>query len=174
MSDSMLHEAYLKNGRLIRTAIRTELFGEFLSIVHLNPFNRIWKSLDQMFQEQGQRNKNYVPQMLQQNATGNTHQSQYIGRNAVRWLYSQGRQKAQTSHQSGYADRDTASAHIHNELDFILCMLVGMMMRSAGTVMQRLNRAIITTFPTVNVLAVGFILNSRLCNTKLIGILNER
>ena len=44
MSDSMLHETYLENGRFIRTAIRTEAFGKFLSIICLNAFNRIWKS----------------------------------------------------------------------------------------------------------------------------------
>ena len=45
MSDSMLHEAHLKNGRFIRTTIRTESFGKLLSIVRLNAFNRTRKSL---------------------------------------------------------------------------------------------------------------------------------
>ena len=51
-------------------------------------------------------------------------------------------------------------------------MLVGMMMRSAGTVAQRFNRTIITAFPAVNVLAVGFKLDGRLGNAVFVCIFN--
>ena len=52
-----------------------------------------------------------------------------------------------------------SSAHIHDELDLIPGMLVGMRVRFSGTVTQGLNRAVITAFPTVNILPVGFIFN---------------
>ena len=46
MSDCMLHKTYLENDRFIRTTIRNEPFGKFLSIIRLNAFNRTWKCLD--------------------------------------------------------------------------------------------------------------------------------
>ena len=51
---------------------------------------------------------------------------------------------------------------------------IGMVVRPARTVAKRLDRAVIAALLAVNVLVVGFILNSRFCNVKLIGILNER
>ena len=51
---------------------------------------------------------------------------------------------------------------------------IGMVVRPARTVAKILDRAVIAALLAVNVLAVGFILNSRFCNVKLIGILNER
>ena len=49
--DTMLHETNLKNGGFIRTAIRTETFCEFLTIISLNALNKTWKCLDKMLEE---------------------------------------------------------------------------------------------------------------------------
>ena len=53
MFDPMLHQLDLKNGRLVRTAIRGESFGKLLPIVRLYALNRDWESLDQMCREKG-------------------------------------------------------------------------------------------------------------------------
>lgn len=66
-----------------------------------------------------------------------------------------------------------SSANIHNQLDFIGGMLVRMMVRSTRSVLKRLDRAIITPFPTVDILSVGFIFDSSLSNSIFISILNK-
>lgn len=64
------------------------------------------------------------------------------------------------------------SAHVVNELNFIESMLVWMMVRSAETVTQRLDRVVIATFPAVNVLPVGFVFDSSFGNTTFLGVFN--
>lgn len=68
VSDAMLHKANLKNGRLIRTTIRTETFGKFLSVISLDALNGYGKALIRC-----SRNKNCVLQKPPQNATWNIH-----------------------------------------------------------------------------------------------------
>ncbi len=65
------------------------------------------------------------------------------------------------------------SAHIRDKLDSFRRMLVGMMMGSVGEFMQRLHRAVLAAFPTVNILPVSFILNVSFGNTKFFSISNK-
>lgn len=63
--------------------------------------------------------------------------------------------------------RETAGRKaIFQRLDFLRCMLVGVMMRSSGTVAKRFDRAVITALPAVNILSVSFVFDSSFCDTK--------
>ena len=63
-----------------------------------------------------------------------------------------------------------AASHIEDEFDFLRGMLVGMMVRSSGTIAQRVQGAIIPAFPTVNILSVGFIFNSSFGNAIFFSV----
>lgn len=66
-----------------------------------------------------------------------------------------------------------ASTHISNKLAFLRGMLVGMRMRLSGMVTKGLNRAIVASFPTVNVLTVGFVFHSSFGNTMFCSVINQ-
>ena len=55
VADTQLFQTYLKDGRLIRTAMRRKEFCKFLSVVGLNTFYGAWKRLDEMFQKKHRR-----------------------------------------------------------------------------------------------------------------------
>lgn len=63
-----------------------------------------------------------------------------------------------------------ASAHIRDQLDLIRGMLVGMVVRPSGAVAQGLDGAVITAFPTVNILPVGLIFNGSFGNAVFFSI----
>lgn len=50
-----------------------------------------------------------------------------------------------------------SSAHVRNELQFLRRVLIGVMMRAAGTVSERLNRTVIALLPAVNILTVDLV-----------------
>lgn len=60
------------------------------------------------------------------------------------------------------------------KLSEIGCVLVRRMMRSAGAITQRFQRAIITPFPAINILPVSLVFDGGLCNPKFISIFNKR
>ena len=62
-------------------------------------------------------------------------------------------------------------AHICNELDFLGSMLVGVVVGSAGTITQRVDGAVITTFPAINILTVCLIFDSGFCDTIFFSVL---
>ena len=64
------------------------------------------------------------------------------------------------------------SAHIVNELDFFRSVLVRMMMRASGKFAQRIDRAIITTFPAADILSVGFVFDGSFYDTIPFGVFN--
>lgn len=66
---------------------------------------------------------------------------------------------------------EVTSAHVEDQFDFFRSMLVRVVMWSAGAVPERLQGTVIMPFPTIDVLAVGFILDSSLSNTKSFSIL---
>ena len=67
-----------------------------------------------------------------------------------------------------------ASAHIGNKLDFFRSMLVRMVVWSSGEVTQRLDGAVITAFPAVDILPVRFVLDRRFCTPIFVSIFNKR
>ncbi len=66
-----------------------------------------------------------------------------------------------------------APAHIGNQFDFQWCMLVGVVAGPSGEVTEGFDGAVIAAFPAVDVLPVGFVLNSGFCNAKSVSILNK-
>ena len=52
-------------------------------------------------------------------------------------------------------------------------MLVRMVMRSSGAVTQRLYGAIVASFPTVDILPVGLVLDSRFGNAIFVCIVDK-
>ena len=63
-----------------------------------------------------------------------------------------------------------SSAHVGDELDFIGSMLVGVMVWSAGAVPKRFDGAVVATFPAVDVLPVGLVLDGGFGNPIFISI----
>ena len=66
------------------------------------------------------------------------------------------------------------STHVFDQPDLIRSVLVRVVMRPAGEIAQGLDRAIIASFPAVDILPVSFILNSRLRDTEFVRILDKR
>ena len=65
-----------------------------------------------------------------------------------------------------------APSHMGDELDFFRSMLVRMMMGTPGAVAKGFQRAVIAAFPAVNILSIGFVLNSSLRDTMLFSVAN--
>lgn len=65
------------------------------------------------------------------------------------------------------------AAHIADQLEFLRGMLIGVGMGTSGEVTERVPGAVITAFPTVDVLPVGFIFDSGIGDTKFFSIFNE-
>ena len=53
-----------------------------------------------------------------------------------------------------------SSAHIPDELDLLGSVLIRMRVRPSGTVAEGFYRTVKTAFPAVNILTVGFVLDS--------------
>ena len=66
-----------------------------------------------------------------------------------------------------------APAHIGDEFPLIRGMLVGMTVRSSGTIAQRVSGAVITAFPAVNILPVGLIFDSGFGDPILLSVTNQ-
>lgn len=66
-----------------------------------------------------------------------------------------------------------SSAHIPDEFDFLGSMLVWVGMRASGTVSERIPGAVITVFPAVDILTVGFILYSGFRNPIAVCVVNK-
>ena len=64
-------------------------------------------------------------------------------------------------------------AHIGNQLNLFRSMLVGVVAGPSGKVTQGFNGAVIAAFPAVDVLPVGFVLNSGFCNAESVSIINK-
>ena len=66
-----------------------------------------------------------------------------------------------------------SAAHIVDQADLILRMLVGVVMGSAGAVAQGVPGTVIAAFPSVDILAVGFVFDSSFCDPKSFRVLNQ-
>ena len=66
-----------------------------------------------------------------------------------------------------------APAHIPDEFDLFKSVLVWMGMRTSGTIAQGIPGTIVTVFPTINVLTVGFILHSSFGNPIAVCVVNK-
>ena len=64
-------------------------------------------------------------------------------------------------------------AHIVDELNLLGSMLVRMVMWSSGVFTQRFDRAVEAAFPAVDILAVGFVFDGRLCDSLFFIIFNK-
>lgn len=64
------------------------------------------------------------------------------------------------------------AAHILDELDFSICMLVRMAVGTVRAICQRLERTIVLLSPAVNVLPSSFIADGSFCDTVIVRILN--
>lgn len=62
--------------------------------------------------------------------------------------------------------------HIQDQLDFLRSMLIWMPVRAMRAILQRVQCAVITLYPAVNVLPVGVITHCSLCNAVLLCKLN--
>lgn len=65
-----------------------------------------------------------------------------------------------------------SSAHIHNQLNFFRGVLIGVVMRSARALPEGVSGAVITSFPAVDILPIGFIFDGSFCDTKFFSVLN--
>ena len=65
------------------------------------------------------------------------------------------------------------AAHILDELDLISGMLIRMAERSSGAVTEGVPGAVIASFPTVDILSVGLIFDSRFGDTKFLSIIDQ-
>ena len=66
-----------------------------------------------------------------------------------------------------------SAAHIEDQLDFGIGMLVGVVKRAAGTVPQGVPGAVITAFPAIDILSVGLVFDSSLRNAIFICIFEQ-
>lgn len=66
-----------------------------------------------------------------------------------------------------------SAAHIADEADLIIRMLVGVVMGSAGAVSQGIPGTVIAAFPAVDILPVGFVFYSSFCDPKSFRVLNQ-
>ena len=66
-----------------------------------------------------------------------------------------------------------SAAHIVDQADLIIRMLVWVVMGSAGAVPQGAPGSAIAAFPAVDILPVGFVFDSSFCDTKFFGVLNQ-
>ena len=107
---AMLPKASLKNGRLIRTAIGTEPLRKFLPIVGLYTLNRAWESPDQMLKEQGRGIGTVFLKRFHKTPSGVFINGSVLIE-TLPLCFSQGMQRARTSHQPGFAAPDKSSAH---------------------------------------------------------------
>ena len=64
-------------------------------------------------------------------------------------------------------------AHIGNQFNFVRGMLVGVVVRSAGKVAQRLKGAVEAPFPAVNILPVGFKFDGSFRNSIFLSEFNK-
>lgn len=226
MPDAMFHESHLKDGWFIRTAIRTEAFGKFLSIICLNAFNAARESLYQMFQKQCGRIRtvflkgfhktpagefvdgSILKKLLSDDAavyqTGGGNKLYIhlnplarIGHLLIRFgdILGIGRMDGHNAHlfeetvESGNGAGITAlpefdpendqsgirvaAAHIGDKLSFLWGMLVRVMVRASGAFTQGFQRAIKASFPTVDILAVGFVFDSGLGDAILLSVADQ-
>ena len=65
-----------------------------------------------------------------------------------------------------------SAAHIPDQADLVIGMLVGMVMRSARKLPKRFDRTIITPFPAVDILTVCLVLYSSFGNTEFFSVFN--
>ena len=73
--------------------------------------------------------------------------------------------------ENGQAGMRIPAAHIADQLELLLGMLVGMGMWASGTVTEGIPGAVIAAFPPVNILAVGLVFNGSLGNAKFFSML---
>ena len=66
-----------------------------------------------------------------------------------------------------------ASAHIHDKFDFLRSVLVWVVVGTSGTISKRVPRAVISAFPAVNILSVGFVFDSSFGDTIFFSIFNQ-
>ena len=66
------------------------------------------------------------------------------------------------------------AAHILNQRDLRLCVLIGMAVGTTGAVNEGTDISVVFLSPTVDVLAAGFVADCSLCDTVLHGIVNYR
>lgn len=66
-----------------------------------------------------------------------------------------------------------SAAHPGDESDLIRGMLIGMMVRAPGTIAQGIPGAVITAFPAVDVLAIGFVLLSSFGNAIFFSVTDK-
>ena len=64
-----------------------------------------------------------------------------------------------------------STAHVFDELQFLRSMLFRMMMRSSRMFSKRLDRAVKTATPTIDVLTIDLVFNSSLGNTIFFSII---
>lgn len=65
------------------------------------------------------------------------------------------------------------SAHILDQLDLFRSMLIWMGMRTFGTIAQGIPGTIVTVFPTINILTVGFIFYRSFGNPITVCVVNK-
>lgn len=63
-----------------------------------------------------------------------------------------------------------SAAHIPDQADLVIGMLVGMVMGPAGMILERFDGAVVTPFPAVDILPVGFIFHSSFGDPKFLSI----
>lgn len=63
-----------------------------------------------------------------------------------------------------------STSHVQNQLHFIGCMLVGVAMRTMGTIFQRLGCTVIPFSPPVDILPVQMVTNGCRCDSVLVCI----
>lgn len=66
-----------------------------------------------------------------------------------------------------------ASAHIHNQLEFLGRMLVGMVVGTPGAIPKGFDRAVKATLPAIDILPVGFVFDSSVGNPVFLSIVNQ-
>ena len=65
-----------------------------------------------------------------------------------------------------------SSAHIKDQFQFLRRVLIGVMMREAGTVSEILDRTVIALLPAVNILTVDLVSDRSLGNAIFLCTLN--
>jgi len=65
-----------------------------------------------------------------------------------------------------------SAAHIIDEFDFIRSMLIGMVVWPSGAIAQGIPGSVVASEPSVDILAVSFVLDSSFSNAMFVGVTN--
>ncbi len=157
--DAMLPQTHLEKGGLI--PVGGKAVGKFGAIVRLDALNGARESFHKVFHKQGGGIGAVLLKGFHKAPPGIL-------------IYGGILEELFADHPAvDKAGVGIASAHIGNKLDFFQGMLVRMVVWPSGEATQRLDGAVITAFPAVDILPVRLVLDSGFRNPIFVSVFNK-